>query len=117
MTVRVTVERDNKACTKDSITWSEFVKYWPITIMTSYSSNAEKIGLGGDKSSYPNPGRNLSTVSSGGRACRGLEPLVEVHKEVKQKVTSPKQGRGEFSEDSRDIMRLKCYRKVLQKAS
>lgn len=57
---------------------------------------ARKIGLGGDKSSYSNPGRNLSTMGGGGRARRGLEPLVEAHKEVKQKVTSPKQGRGEF---------------------
>lgn len=85
--------------------------------MTSHSSNAKKIGLGGDKSSYSNPGRNLSTMGGGGRARRGLEPLVEAHKEVKQKVTSPKQGRGEFSEDSRDVVRLKCYTKVLQNAS
>lgn len=85
--------------------------------MTSHSSNAKKIGLGSDKSSYSNPGRNLSTMGGGGRARRGLEPLVEAHKEVKQKVTSPKQGRGEFSEDSRDVVRLKCYRKVLQNAS
>lgn len=27
---------------------------WPIILMTSHRSNAEKIDLGGDKSSYPN---------------------------------------------------------------
>lgn len=65
----------SKTFTKESSTWSEFVKYWPIITIT-HRSEAVEIGLGRDTESLSKPKKRNETMRGEGHA--------EVYKHTKE---------------------------------